>query len=269
MISVLCSTYGRTHLLSEMIECFLRQTYTGAELVILNDCERQRLTFDHPRVRIINRTVRFPVYGDKRNYLLTLATYDLVSLWDDDDIYLPNFLSDMMTLLPRFLGGKAAKPALCWNERGGRSLQLGCPGYMNAMLADRHLLLDLGGFARQQFNEDVPLLHKLVKGKHLCGPGKEPQTCPQFIFRHSSGLLHMTDVPNETSTTVFAADVERRMADGKEPTGSITLHPHWKCDYQDRANQSWERFGAPYANGNQPHDHEAGTVGQELQRVRA
>lgn len=267
MISVLCSTYGRTHLLCEMVECFLRQTLQESELMILNDCPGQTLVFDHPRVRIINCPERFPVYGDKRNHLLTLARYPLVCLWDDDDIYLPDFLAGMLRLLPRFLGGRAAKPALSWTDYGGHYLTLCPPGFLNAILVERSLLLEVGGFARVQYNEDVPLTHALVNGLHLCGPGKEPQTCPQYIFRQASGRLHMTQTPDQTSTAAISAEVAAHMAAGTEPVGTITLVPHWKNDYQARALRSWERHGDFYANGHQPNDNAPRTMGSELQRV--
>ncbi len=92
-ISCLCSTYGRPTLISESVECFLRQDYPNKELIILNDDKDIHYVFDHPDVRIFNYKERFNALGEKRNACAKLATGDAFALWDDDDIYLPHRLT--------------------------------------------------------------------------------------------------------------------------------------------------------------------------------
>ena len=250
MISVLCPTYGRSQLLNEMLECFLRQSYVGAELIILNDCPQQKLSFAHPRVEVLNRSTRFVTFGEKKNHLTTLARNRFVSFWDDDDIYLPDFLTTLDARLPRFRHSRAAKPDFRWYDAGGKYLVLQPSGYMNDMLVDRDLLIELGGFLKKDCDEEIPLLHSLVHGKWLLGPGREDQGCPQYIYRTNSGRMHVTDVGAELAHVKIHEDFERAVADGREPVGDITLTPHWKADYPARALASWEHHGAAYANAN-------------------
>jgi len=93
-ISCICVTYARPHLLEEAIHSFLLQDYAGAkELIVLNDYTPQILEFEHPEVEIINLPYRFRTVGEKMNAAVSMARYDLICLWDDDDIVLPHRLA--------------------------------------------------------------------------------------------------------------------------------------------------------------------------------
>jgi len=96
MISCICPTYNRRHLLEEAIQCFLDQTHNDAELIILNDTPGQTLCLDldDERITLINMSERFPTIAQKWNYLHRLAKGDWICQWDDDDIYFPNRLAD-------------------------------------------------------------------------------------------------------------------------------------------------------------------------------
>lgn len=120
-ISVLVPTYCRTRLLQDALACFLQQSYPGdSELVILNDFDNQTLRFDNPRVRIVNETVRSPL-GTKRNRLINLARYDVVTLWDDDDIYLSHRLLATAPLLGDRL---AVHERMEWEEQADGTLAI-------------------------------------------------------------------------------------------------------------------------------------------------
>ena len=108
MFSCLMLTYNRLNhfrhgdcswLLDESVECFLRQTYADKELIILNDCPQQHISFDHPHVRVVNVPYRFASLGEKVNYAASLAQGTLFCRWDDDDIYLPRRLEVQAELL--------------------------------------------------------------------------------------------------------------------------------------------------------------------------
>lgn len=100
-ISCKCITYGRVEHLEESLESFLRQDYAGDhELVIVNDYPRQRLHFDHPRVRIINLDFTFETIGEKENFAVSACRYDTVAVWDDDDIALPHHLRNIDRYYP-------------------------------------------------------------------------------------------------------------------------------------------------------------------------
>jgi Glycosyl transferase family 2 len=89
-VSCICLTYGRPELLEEAIHSFLLQEYPGdKELIVLSDFDRQQLMFEHPEVHVLNLTRRFRTVGEKANAAVALAAHDLLFVWDDDDVYLP------------------------------------------------------------------------------------------------------------------------------------------------------------------------------------
>ena len=93
-VSCICLTYARPALLDEAICSFLQQDYAGPkELIVLNDYDGQYLELEHPEVRIVNLSKRLRTVGEKMNMAVALAAYDLLFVWDDDDIYLPHRLS--------------------------------------------------------------------------------------------------------------------------------------------------------------------------------
>ena len=92
-ISVICPTYGRPEFLEEAIYSYLNTNDEDSELIILNDYPKQRLHFNHPRVKIYNYDKRFEFYGDKKTEAVRLAKGDIIVPLDDDDIILPNYLN--------------------------------------------------------------------------------------------------------------------------------------------------------------------------------
>src|SRR4051812_36406312 len=93
-VSAICLTYGRVSILEEAIHSFLLQDYHGPkELLVLNDLASQTLRFEHPDVRVINLPLRFRTVGEKMNAAAALCSHDILFVWDDDDIYLPNRIS--------------------------------------------------------------------------------------------------------------------------------------------------------------------------------
>lgn len=97
-VSCLMPTYNRfpkfSHLVGEAVESFLRQDYPAdrRELVLWNDTPGQILTCAIPGVVVLN-TQRFATLGEKRNALVAVAKGDILLPWDDDDISLPNRVS--------------------------------------------------------------------------------------------------------------------------------------------------------------------------------
>ena len=49
------------------------------------------LDFDHPEVQVVNLPRRFRTVGEKMNAAVALASHDLLFVWDDDDLFLPQF----------------------------------------------------------------------------------------------------------------------------------------------------------------------------------
>jgi hypothetical protein len=102
MISVLTLTYRRHHLLEEAIESFLRQNdRKDCEMVIINDNCDVHYVFNHPQVRIINHTERFPSISAKIEWGYKQCFNNYVYRLDDDDLLTPwaleNVKKDIIT----------------------------------------------------------------------------------------------------------------------------------------------------------------------------
>jgi glycosyltransferase involved in cell wall biosynthesis len=99
------------------VKCFLAQSYTHKELVIINDGE-YRLNIEHPAVREVHlnddipasfewqRGMKVPL-GRLRNIGLQYAKGEYVIQWDDDDFHHPHRILFQMAHMPRTDGPAA------------------------------------------------------------------------------------------------------------------------------------------------------------------
>ena len=90
-----CITHNRPKVLPEVIESFLRQKYTNAELVIFDDAD-QYPSQEGGRWKLISTAKRFETTGQKRDYLirnLFSSKVNAIANFDDDDIAFSNYLS--------------------------------------------------------------------------------------------------------------------------------------------------------------------------------
>ena len=88
-----CATYGRLPYLGRMLSSFLHQTYDDKHLVIVNDDKNIELKCDNPQVSILNCSNRM-IIGEKRNLGSSYGFNDVIFPWDDDDVFLPNRISN-------------------------------------------------------------------------------------------------------------------------------------------------------------------------------
>src|SRR5690349_21043063 len=89
-------TYGRVHLLVEMLYSFLNQEdLSDSEMIIVNDYPLQKLIFDHPRVKIFNLDKTFDTIGEKENFAIENCKGEFIIVADDDDIAMPWHLSNI------------------------------------------------------------------------------------------------------------------------------------------------------------------------------
>lgn len=230
-VSCLCPTYGRFHLLAEAVESFLRQDYAGPkELIILNDLARQRITFDHPEVRVINMPERFPNLGSKRNHVAALARYPLLLTWGDDDIHLPHRISRMVDALgerPFLLEG--------WHYCSyGPQLLLNRFPTMGAHIVDKKFYFSLGGVPEKDTGEDAGFNDKARKALGKIDHATEN---PAFWYRwsgterpHISAFHDAKGVRDPYE--IFRLRVQSLLDSGEEPTGDLTLAPAWRKDYE-------------------------------------
>ena len=114
-ISAVCCTYGRFKCVERVMNCFLAQDYPNKELIIYNTdtsspYDVAQSIFNITIVNCQNDSITQQPYtnvGAIRRDALMFATGDYVVTWDDDDIFLPHFMSQAInrmaeTGLPSF-----------------------------------------------------------------------------------------------------------------------------------------------------------------------
>jgi len=269
-LSVLVPTYGRTRVLGECVESFLRQEYAGhAEMVILNDHPLQTLVLDptvfdplHP-ITIINASERSPELGTKRNTLVDVAAFDHLFFWDDDDIYLPWALTAAaeLYLKRKAQGRRCSRPSHCFQLQAadgpsylepslilgdGDELILRDSGALWTVLVEKAAVRAAGGFPPHARNQDVSLVRALVQRQWMHGECNTPGM-PFFLRRLSGPYPHQVDVPwtgaqdNDSAQLAHTEAVHRMILEGDEPIGQIGINPGWARDYEGLCRQLWYR----------------------------
>lgn len=220
--SCLCLTYGRTSLLEEAVESFLRQTWDGPkELVIVNDHPSQELVFNHPEVNVFNIKRRLRTLGEKRNLSVALAKYDNLLVWDDDDIYLPWRITETMKTLPMHQFYKCPNAwsltGGVWQDKPGYNLYHGGTAYT------RWLITAVRGYKHMNGGEDSEVEEKFQSVTPQRGQYWPHTILPwdriYYVYRWGHGHYHTTG----QNTLDFINPVVQ--------PGVITLNPHWKLPY--------------------------------------
>jgi glycosyltransferase involved in cell wall biosynthesis len=114
-ISAVCCTYGRFKCVERVMNCFLAQDYPNKELIIYNTDTDSPYDVGQfiDSITIINCSIDsvtnepYTNVGAIRRDALMFASGDYVVTWDDDDIFLPHFMSQAInrmaeTGLPSF-----------------------------------------------------------------------------------------------------------------------------------------------------------------------
>jgi glycosyltransferase involved in cell wall biosynthesis len=105
-VSCLVVTKGRAKRIKLAVECYLRQTYSKKQLLILSQGERLANLQIASHLRSLGRddihffeVPQILSLGELRNLSVELATGEIVCQWDDDDIYHPKRLDTQYNLL--------------------------------------------------------------------------------------------------------------------------------------------------------------------------
>ncbi|MEJ2061520.1 MAG: glycosyltransferase [Gammaproteobacteria bacterium] len=233
--SCFCATYGRPHLLEEAIESFLRQDYDGPkELVVLNDYTRQRLSFDHPEVKIINASQRITPLGKKFNATVALCSGDVLFPWDDDDIYLPWRISYSISHLRNGI----FHTDQAWQD-DGNGLYSARNLFQCNLAVSREKWQQVRGYLEADFGAIDRDLYRRLKAE------KSRQEIPRnklfYIYRwggsdsyHASfagGYRHGVSQATEN----YLSEQERL---GRVSNGQIELKPHWTKDWTTLSRQA-------------------------------
>lgn len=223
-------------MLEESLHSFLQQDYPGPkELIIVNDYPLQKLIFDHPEVKIFNLDYTFSTIGAKENYAMEQCSGDIICQWDDDDVALPNHLSNVAKLFTDDLnilhwntGVYYNEPSItdvgwignsgivfrksAWKAIGGHPIENA--GYDMTFIESIHALDQSKKLFAKMPKEEASWFYMWGgRGYHMSGQGDDLPGKPNVIQRHS---LHIDNLRQQ----------------GKIPTGDVVLKPHWNKDYK-------------------------------------
>lgn len=102
-ISVILTTYNRAEVLKRAIRSVLNQTYKDFELVIIDDCSQDNTeetvkSFNDKRIIYFKTPQNYGSSG-ARNFGFRKSTGKYIAYLDDDNEFLPEFLSETVALL--------------------------------------------------------------------------------------------------------------------------------------------------------------------------
>lgn len=227
LVSCLCPTFGRPHVLREAIWCFLQQDYANKELIIVND-HPNPITLDreYPGVRLINLPERFANLGEKRNYTTRLARGEILCVWDDDDLYLPWRLKQTVRHLMENPDTWAYKPMHAWlsvNNSGYRIQR----ALFHSQLGMRRAAFDcVGGYPAMNVGEDQAFEDRIPRDKwvrHLAAAAEFI-----YVYRWGNTHTHISQLGNDAPGKPTSWDrMEKQHR--QSPGGTIT--PGFDRDY--------------------------------------
>jgi len=244
-ISCKCITYGRVALLEEAIESFIKQDYPAdkCELIIVNDYPLQELFYEHPQVKIYNLNITFGIIGNKENYAVERCQGELIAVWDDDDIAMPNHLQNIAKYF------KEDTNLLHW-ERGVfyNNKQISAIGGLgnSGIVYSKEAWYSIGKSPIENAGGDMSLvvaLRDLDTSKVVNAAPPDDEVSWFYCWAHRS--YHQsgegTDDDSKPNIVIRNSEyIESERIKGNIPTGSIILQPHWNVDYKQQLKEFME-----------------------------
>jgi glycosyltransferase involved in cell wall biosynthesis len=230
-------TYGRVEFLEESLHSFLIQEYDGErELVIVNDYPLQKLEFDHPNVRIFNLDHTFMCLGEKENFATQQCRGDVILQWDDDDMALPNHLSNVRKY---FVEGS---DLLHWHKAilmNIPEIQCVCGVGNSGIVYSKRIWEKMGGYPLENAGYDMSFVVKIKHESQNIVFAEPPDEEASWIYvwggrgYHCSGMG--TDTPDRPNVIQrHSAHIDNLRMRGEIPIGRVMLQPHWKHDYKKK-----------------------------------
>jgi len=225
-------TYGRTWLLAEAIEAYIRQDYLGpSELIVVNDFTDMTITVDceqyGDRIKIINLPKRMPSLNDKFDLGVEVAQYPLIAMWDDDDICLPHRLSQSVDAWQQL--GEPGYISLShhYNYSQGRQPQIVARGVHGSDMFTRDTYVALDGSQGSGHNDQNFVTKAKEDGIFAIF---DNSSAPCYVYRWGGITGHQSCYGGsvESSMQRFHLDVVR---DPRFLTGKIMIVPAWSQDY--------------------------------------
>jgi hypothetical protein len=230
-VSCQCITYGRTKLLDEAVECFLRQDWPGKkELIILNDCKKMKIksSYNSSEIKIINSPMRYDSVGAKRNKCVHLCSGEIIFPWDDDDICMPWRISHTISNMKN---KHYYKPDKIWYWKNGSIDIKPKKSIAHAMGAySKEFFNNVGGYPEIGSGQDQELEEKF-KGQYRVIDNIKPCDI-YYIYRFpGTGSYHLSSFgwnrgQNEVGKYVNKINLPLL----------YNIQPNWKQDYTKMIN---------------------------------
>lgn len=232
LISVLIITYQRHRLLEEALYSFLQQDYQpDTEVLIVNDSTSVEYRFDHPRVRIINHSSRFPSLLEKLKFGFENSRGQNVYRLDDDDLMMPWALSLVESYIVNNPGYDVYRCQNHYNFNDNRYYGLG--SNINNGNCYTKEYLNQFAFDSVSFGEDVLL---------TCGPNTRMYNGDtgkySMVYRWGMETFHVSGWGIQTPEQVNQ-NVDNFVRNHSEvEQGVLTLNPHFRDDYYAKITQN-------------------------------
>jgi glycosyltransferase involved in cell wall biosynthesis len=236
-ISAKCITYGRVDTLEEALHSFLIQDYPKdkCELIIVNDYPNQHLIYNHPQVKIYNLKDTFPLIGEKENFAIDKCKGELIAVWDDDDIAMPNHFSNIAKHWKEDTNIIHWETGVFYNEPSITGIRgIGNSG----IVYSKKVWEEIGKSPLENAGGDMTLTNKIhALGREHVIDVKMPDSEASWFYMwggrgyHQSGMG--TDTPDRLNIIErHSAHIESLRQQGKIPTGEVHLHPKWNKNYK-------------------------------------
>ena len=170
-VSALCVTRARVGMLRRAVQCFLEQTYTNKELIIVYELDDVETCKFAEELKSDGVVVFVPVsvkpnkltLGALRNISLMKASGKFVIQWDDDDWYSVYRIEFMLrSLLIRKKHVVFLDRWLILDKKSGQAYLSPVRNWEGSLLANKDILIKLGGYVEKRKSEDTVLMKKIV-----------------------------------------------------------------------------------------------------------
>lgn len=184
-VTCVCPTYRRPKLLENAIACFLAQSYPHKELIVLDDAG-ELPEASGPGWRIVSTPNRFESIGAKYNAICEMATGDVIAVWEDDDIYLPDHLMRMSREI--HYGAEFVKDSRMWSLYTGELEMESAAGRGHAALV---FTKDLWGRVKWPETDQPEFDQTFIANLDAASPAVPAMGLPTYVYRHgSTGHYH-------------------------------------------------------------------------------
>ena len=218
-IDCLMGTHGRCSVASEALSCFLLQSVKEQASLLIYNQHPVPLSFDHPRVRVVNEAPPEGSLRFIRQRMIELANpaADFIHWWDDDDLYLPWHLEDCLT----HVGENVAwKPAESWVCERNASFALDENRFEGSWLFRSEYLRSAPLHTHPDYT-DHPVMLQTEEADRLATTDLGGRT--SYIYRWDMGTEHVSDYGDGGDEDFQRRNIEswRRRSNDIPPDGRL------------------------------------------------